>query len=148
MRIATKIIALLTNVSPLLLGLLFSVGSFADVESRMPLSQMTMDSPGLNESGPVHVELIQSNEGITKLEITAFGKTRSLSASQLALLGKQQFNGAVLSESPGYGGRFGHGIYLILSQGYSSGISVVAKITVYEREDAIRVNIGKPSQLP
>jgi hypothetical protein len=93
------------------------------------------------------LELTQSDRGVTQLEIVAFGKKQFLSSAQLALLGERQFNGVALSESPGYGEPFGHGIYLILSQGFSSELKIIAMVTIYERA-GVRVNIGKPAQLP
>ena len=47
----------------------------ASKEGGLSLYSVILDSPGVDESGPVHVEMKRSDEGIEKLIVSAFGKT-------------------------------------------------------------------------
>ncbi len=105
----------------------------ADVEGRMTLMKSELDSAGLDNSGPVHVEAGQSDQGITELRVSAFGKLQTLTSSQLAALAGRTFNSIGLSYSRGYPDAGGRSIYLLLCQGFSPGVKVVAVITVRER---------------
>jgi hypothetical protein len=100
---------------------------------RLPLSRIQLDSPGLDTSGPVHVEGSQSDKGVLEIKVLAFGKLQSLAPSQLARLDGLTFNSIGLSYSRGYKNMGGSSVYLLLCQGFSGGNSVVAVITVNEQ---------------
>jgi hypothetical protein len=128
MKITALLIFALLSTSPV-----FHADARADVEMRLPLSRIELDSMGLDASGPVHVEGSQSDKGVLKLKIFAFGKLQSLAPSQAARLDGLTFNSIGLSYSRGYNNMGGSSVYLLLCQGFSGGNRVVAVITVNER---------------
>lgn len=128
------------------LGVTFPRDVRADVEGRMTLSRIELDSAGLDNSGPVHVEASQSDKGTSQITISAFGKLQTLTPSQLALLGGRTFNSIGLSYSRGYSNTGGRSVYLLLCQSFSSGAKVVAVITATE-QGGVRVdNVSKTGE--
>ncbi len=117
-------------------------GARADEEGRVTLTHVQFDSKGLDNSGPIHVEATQSDQGITQLSISAFGKTQSLAAAQLEELGRHNFNDVGLTYSRGYPESGGRNVTLLLCQGFSSGVKIVAAVTVTETH-GIRVRAIK-----
>lgn len=107
----------------------------ADVEGRLPLAHIQLDSPGLDNSGPVHIDLSQDQNGISELRVTAFGKIRTITKAQLATIGGSVFNVVGVSYSKGYTNAGGRNVYVLLYQGFSSGVQVAAIVTVPERGD-------------
>lgn len=107
--------------------------ALADMEGRMPLTTFTLDSAGLDNSGPVRVEAKQSDRGITQLSVSAFGKQQSLRPAQIAALGGRTFNSIGLNYSRGYSNTGGRSVYVLLCQGFSTGVKVVAVVTVTEQ---------------
>jgi hypothetical protein len=93
------------------------------------------DSAGVDGSGPIQVETRQSQQGVSELKITAFGKQHVLSPSQLTALNGRAFNSIGLSYSRGYANFGGQNVYVLLCHGYSSGVAVVAIVKVNERGD-------------
>jgi hypothetical protein len=108
----------------------------------MPLARIQFDSAGLDNSGPVHVEATQSEHGITKLSVSAFGKLYTLMPAQLTAISDRTFNSIGLTYSRGYPNTGGRNVFLLLCQGFSSGVKIFAVVTVAEKGD-IRVDIGK-----
>jgi hypothetical protein len=104
----------------------------ADVEGRMPLATLSLDSAGLDNSGPVRVEANQSDRGITQLRVSAFGQLQTLGPTQLSTLSGRTFNSIGLSYSRGYSNTGGRSVYVLLCQGFSTGVKVVAFVTVTE----------------
>ena len=132
------------KMSFLTLSTLVVLGAFprhalADMEGRMPLATLTLDSAGLDNSGPVRVEANQSDRGITKLSVSAFGKEQSLEPAQLAALSGRTFNSIGLSYSRGYASTGGRIVYVLLCRGFSTGIKVVTVVTVTE-QGSVRVS--------
>lgn len=117
----------------------------ADQEGRMPLSHVQLDSIGLDNSGPVHVEATQSENGLTDLRVTAFGKTQVATPAQLASLGGKIANSIGITYSRGYANVGGRSVYLLLCQGFSSGVRVIAVVTITETK-GIRITAGKNSE--
>lgn len=116
----------------------------ADVEGRVTLTKIDVSSTGLDNSGPVHVEASQSVHGLTELTVSAFGKIQSLRPAQLSSLTGRTFNSIGLSYSRGYPETGGRSVYLLLCQGFSSGVRVVAVVTVTE-SGGIRVKDALPA---
>lgn len=111
----------------------------ADVEGRLPLARIQLDSPGLDDSGPVHIGLSQDENGIAELRVTAFGKIRTVTNAQLDTIGNSVFNVIGVSYSRGYTNAGGRNVYVLLYQAFSSGVQVSAVVTVPERGD-VRVD--------
>jgi hypothetical protein len=135
----TRGLPLLIFSSCIVFCAVFSRDVRADMEGRMTLSKIQLDSAGLDTSGPVHVEANQSDHGITQLKVSAFGKVQTLTPSQLASLGGHTVNTIGLSYSRGYPNVGGRSVYLLLCQGFSSAVKVVAVITVTE-QGGVRVD--------
>lgn len=106
--------------------------AYADEEGRMPLTHLQFDSRGLDNSGPVRVEATQSDGGLTDLKVSAFGKTQVATHTQLSALDGKIINSIGITYSRGYANGGGRNIYLLLCQGFSSGVQVVAVVTVTE----------------
>jgi len=123
---------------------LFPCDARADEEGQMPLTRMQFDSAGLDNSGPVHVEATQSEHGMTQLSVSAFGKVYTLLPAQLAAFGDHTFNSIGLTYSRGYPNTGGRNVFLLLCQGFSSGIKVFSVVTIAEK-GGIRVDIEKTS---
>ena len=138
-KVTALVILTLLSISPLFQG-----DARADVEMRLPLSRIELDSLGLDTTGPVHVEGSQSDKGVLEIKILAFGKVQSLAPAQLASLDGLTFNSIGLSYSRGYKNMGGSSIYLLLCQGFSGGNRVVAVITVNEQR-GVSIDKVKPT---
>ena len=114
----------------------------ADEEGRVTLTHIQFDSQGLDNSGPIHVEAAQSDQGVTQLSVSAFGKTQVLNAAKMAEIGRNSFNDIGLTYSRGYPESGGRNVVLLLCQGFSSGVKVVVVVTVTETH-GIRVRVPK-----
>ena len=118
----------------------------ADEEGRMPLTHLQFDSKGLDNSGPVHAEVVQSDRGITDLKVSAFGKTQSLTPAQLTEISGVSFNSIGLTYSRGYADTGGRNVVLLLCQAFSSGVKIVGTVTITET-GGIRASAGKSAGL-
>ena len=105
----------------------------------MTLTSIQLDSAGLDNSGPVHVEASQTDHGIDQLKVSVFGRLQTLTPSQLRSLSGGPFNSIGLSYSRGYSEVGGRSVYLLLCQGFSSGVKLVAIITITE-QGSVRVD--------
>ena len=121
---------------------LFPDDALADMEGQMPLTHLQLDSTGLANSGPVHVEATQSEQGMSELKVSAFGKTQVVTPTQLATLRGQIINSIGLTYSRGYTDTGGRTVYLLLCQGFSTGIHVIAVVNVTEAA-GIRIQPSK-----
>jgi hypothetical protein len=115
----------------------------ADEEGRVPLAHVQFNSAGLDNSGPIQVEAVQNEQGLSQLNVSAFGSLRSLTQSQLAPMQGYVVNAIGVSYSRGYSNTGGRSLYVLLLQGFSSGAEVVAVVTVTEH-GKIRVKVIKP----
>lgn len=107
----------------------------------MPLAHLQLDSNGVDNSGPVHIEATQTKAGLTDLRVSAFGKTQIATPAELAALDGKIINSIGITYSRGYTSSGGRNLYLLLCQGFSSGIRVVAVVTVTEIK-GIRIDAG------
>jgi hypothetical protein len=96
-----------------------------------------------DESGPVVISGTQNDSGISSLQIAAFRRSFTLAPAQLKQLRGLMVNGVHLSGEPGYEPVGGRTLYLLLSMGFSSGISAAKLISVNQRGD-IKVEAWKP----
>jgi hypothetical protein len=117
----------------------------ADEEGRMPLAHLRLDSKGLDNSGPVHIEATQSKSGLTDLRVSAFGKIQIATPAELAALDGRIINSIGITYSRGYTAGGGRNIYVLLCQGFSSGIRVVAVVTITELK-GIRISAVRHSE--
>lgn len=134
-------VALLSCICITAFGL-FPRDACADQEGRMPLTQVRLDSKGLDNSGPVHIETTQSARGMVELTVSAFGKLYALKPAELATLSGVSFNSIGLTYSQGYPNTEGRNVFVLLCQAFSSGAKVVAVVTVTET-GGIRVTPGR-----
>ena len=111
----------------------FCMPAVADEEGRVPLARIQFDSVGLDNSGPVHVEVTQSAQGVTEMNVSAFGSVHNLPLDQLATIKGLIFNTVGVTYSQGYAIVGGRSVYILLCQGFSSGVSVLAIVTVKEK---------------
>lgn len=117
----------------------------ADEEGRMPLAHLQLDSKGLDNSGPVHIEATQSERGLTGLRVSAFGKIQIATPAELSALDGKIINSIGITYSRGYTTGGGRNIYVLLCQGFSSGIRVVAVVTITELK-GIRISTAGHSE--
>lgn len=115
--------------SAVLVSLLLIQPASADKEGGLSLYRIMLDSPGMDDSGPVHVDIKRSDEGIEKLAISAFGRNGTAPSQLLQLIKEKKWlNGLQLSWSKGYRLMGGRTVYISLTEGGSWGVVVVAVI--------------------
>jgi hypothetical protein len=103
--------------------------TYASKEGGLSLYTVKLDSPGMDDSGPVHVEMKRSDKGIETLKVSAFGKTETAPSALLgSIKQKRWLNGVLLSWERGYPDMGGKTIYLSLTEGGTAGAVVVAVI--------------------
>ena len=66
------------------------------------------------------------------MRVTAFGRVQALGKSTLAALSARKFNSIALTYSIGYKDTGGRSVYVLLCQGFSSNVRVIAIVTVPE----------------
>jgi hypothetical protein len=120
---------------------LLSASALASEEGALRLRQFRFEA--LDKSGPIIVSGTQSDTGIDRLRIDAFGKSYTLTRSHLEQLRGLIMNGAQLSSEGGYAELGGRTIYLVLSMGFTDGIAKSKLVTLTERGD-IHVEDGRP----
>jgi hypothetical protein len=112
-----------------LVSFLLTQPAYADKEGGLSLYSVMLDSPGTSDSGPIHVEMKRSDEGIETLAISAFGKSELAPPELLkSIKEKKWLNGIQLSWSKGYRLTGGRTVYVSLTEGGSWGAVVVAVI--------------------
>jgi hypothetical protein len=112
-----------------LLSFILAQPASASKEGGLSLYSVMLDSPGTNESGPVHVEMKRSDEGIEKLMVAAFGRNETAPSQLLqSIKEKKWLNGVQLSGEKGYQFTGGRTVYVSLTEGGSWGAVVVAVI--------------------
>jgi len=100
--------------------LALSMPLLASKEGIVTLDRLHIESHGIGESGPIVVRGTQTPNGMTSLEVDAFGKTIKLSPDQLKELGIGQYNLIQLSYERGYQDLGGRTIYVKLSKAFTS----------------------------
>ncbi len=117
----------------LLLPLILAPPANASKEGGLSLYSVILDSPGTDKSGPVHVEMQRSDEGIGKLIVSAFGRNETAPSQLLqSIKEKRWLNGVQLSWEQGYDLTGGRKVYVMLTEGGSWGVVVVAVIRFSE----------------
>jgi hypothetical protein len=116
-----------------LLPLILAPPANASKEGGLSLYRVILDSPGTDKSGPVHVEMQRSDEGIEKLMVSAFGRNETAPSQLLqSIKEKRWLNGVQLSWEQGYELTGGKKVYVMLTEGGSWGGVVVAVIRFSE----------------
>jgi len=112
-----------------LLPLILAPPANASKEGGLSLYTVILDSPGLDGSGPVHVEMQRSDEGIDKLMISAFGRSETAPPELLrSIKRKAWINGVQLSWVKSFVSARRGSINVVLTEGGSWGAIVVAII--------------------
>jgi hypothetical protein len=107
----------------------------ADMEGRMPFAHVQYNSAGIDNSGPIKVDVYQNKNGISGLKILAFGSPHVVTKSQLGVIDEYQFNSVGVSYSRGYPNVGGRTVYILLYQVFSSGTQAVAMVVIREHGD-------------
>lgn len=112
-----------------LLPLILATPASASKEGGLSLYRVILDSPGTDESGPVHVEMQRTDKGIQKLMVSAFGRSETASSQLLqSIKRKAWINGVQLSWVEGFGFTGRGNLNIVLTEGGSWGAIVVAVI--------------------
>jgi len=109
----------------------------------MPFAHVHYDSLGIENSGPIKVDVFQDEHGVSRLEILAFGSTRVITKPQLGVIDEYKFNSVGVSYSRGYSNVGGRTVYVLLYQVFSSGPQAVSMVVIRERGTS-KVTVIKP----
>jgi hypothetical protein len=125
----------MSRIASFSLGLAALLGAslaLASREGMLALGSFRVESPGIGNSGVVLVAGRQGAKGVESLRIEAFGKRFDLSPGQLQALRGGLLNGLQLSYEGGYKEIGGRTLYLVFSQGFTSGVVLKRLVTVTE----------------
>lgn len=111
----------LTFFFVLAIAMLFQPPANASKEGMLAFSDFSVKSPGLGNSGPVEISGTQISGGITSIRISAFKRETSLNTAQLAQIRGLIANGIQISFELGYKETGGKKIYIVLTEGLTSG---------------------------
>lgn len=117
-----------------LLGLAATLpmSAMADMEGRAPFTHVHYESAGIDNSGPIKVDVTQDTHGVAALEVLAFGSTHPITKDQLGAISGYKFNSVGVSYSKGYSNVGGRTFYVLLCQVFSSESQPVAMIVIRE----------------
>jgi hypothetical protein len=103
----------------------------ASKEGILIWSIFSVESRGIDTSGPIKVFGNQTQDGIVNFEINAFHRKIAFNPSQIAQLHGFIVNGMRLSYEQGYKEAGGNTLYITISKGFTSGgeIKKIIKIT-------------------
>ena len=105
----------------------------ASKEGGLSLYNVVLDSPGMLGSGPIHVEMKRTDDGIGELAVSAFGRNEMAPPELLESINeKDGISGVMLSWEQGYKVMGGQTVYILLTEGASWGNVVVAIIKFSE----------------
>lgn len=135
---------LLIAIVVLLSCLALPRSAMADMEGRIPFAHIQYDSLGIDNSGPIKIDVIQDKNGVHELEVLAFGAVHTIAKDQLGVIKGYNSNAVGASYSRGYPNIGGKTVYVLLYQVFSSGTQAVAMVVIREHGSA-KVIIVKPS---
>jgi hypothetical protein len=115
--------------------------ALASQEGVLTFGSFRIESPGIGNSGAVIVTGRQGAKGVEGVHIEAFGKRFDLSRDQLQALQGAMLNGLQLSYEEGYKELGGRTLYLVFSQGFTSGVVLQRVVTVTE-DGAVKVRMA------
>jgi hypothetical protein len=121
------------------LGAGYAVLAEESIEGSLALNKFRFESSGKARPGPVTVSGTQTKNGISTLNVEAFGKTFALSPAQIQRLRGLTVNSMRLSFSTEYPEYGGWRIQLWIGLTFMSGVQGAKVIIVNERGD-IRIN--------
>ncbi len=127
------------HIIALVVVLLNPPAAVASQEGVLRLSTFNLSSPGIGQSGPVVISGEQDKNQFISLTVRAFGRTASLSKDQLAKLRGGFINGLQISYEAGYRELGGRTIYIVLSEGFTSGLQETQLIIINE-QGVVEVN--------
>jgi hypothetical protein len=114
----------------------------ASKEGILALSSFSLESTGIGASGPVEVSGKQDTKGIVTIRVKAFGKEYAPSEKQLAALRNLPANGIQLSYEAGYRELGGRTIYLLFTNGFTSGV-VQSQLLAINETGEVKVAEGR-----
>ncbi len=120
------------KVIVLVLALLTSQLLHASKEGVLELERFTLESAGIGESGHVVVTGTQNSIGITSLNIVAFGKSISVSSSNLEALKGINANGLQISYEHGYSNLGGKTVYITFIRGFTTERKELVSVAIAE----------------
>jgi len=114
----------------------FPTAAMADMEGRMPFAHIQYDSTGIDNSGPIKIDVFQDKDGVHDLKIFSFGALHTMTKDQLRVINGYMFNAVGASYSMGYPNIGGKTVYVLLYQVFSSGAQAVAMVVIRQHADA------------
>jgi hypothetical protein len=132
----------LVLLSALLVAALQPLSADASVEGVLPVGELRVTSPGIDKSGPVVVTARQSAKRFESFQVAAFGRAFELSRAELSQLQAGFVNGVQISYEQGYEQTGGRTVYVVISEGFTSGIERRQVVSINERGE-IRVTNAK-----
>lgn len=118
-------------------ALLGATRAYASQEGILAWSLFSIESPGIDGSGPVSILGKQATTGPAAVTIKAFGRTYILGKNHLQKLKGVRMNGMLLSYERGYKDLGGRTLYIQVLRGFTSEIPVRRTIEVNERGDIV-----------
>lgn len=117
------------------IAVFFSLSVKSSQEGVLVLSDFTVSSRSIGESGPVTVSGTQTTDGIASLRVNAFGRAIVANPAQLKDLRGFFANGMQLTYESGYKELGGRTVYIVLVKGFTSGTQATQRVEVNERGD-------------
>lgn len=114
-----------------------ATSALAVKEGILIWSNFSIESLGLDTSGPVKFSGTQSSDGITSLRINVFRREIVLNPSQISQLRGFSVNSIGLSYSRGYTKLGGRTLYITISKSSTSGSEVTKTIEFNEQGDLV-----------
>ncbi|MBU8902021.1 MAG: hypothetical protein KOO69_04725 [Victivallales bacterium] len=111
----------------------FTLTAFASKEGVVQLSDFSIQSKGIGDSGPIIIfGKKNTNNHFINFKISAFGNEYNLSGENLKKIPPKNYNGILLTYERGYKRLGGRVIYILLQFGFLSGVKEKVLLTVRE----------------
>jgi hypothetical protein len=112
---------------------LIPLNAFASKEGLLILSDFSVSSKGLEDSGSVTITGTQNMQGITSLKISVFNKKITLSDELLKKLTGIYMNGLQISYEHGHEITGGRTVYVMFTKGFTSEVEIMKILTINEK---------------
>ena len=128
---------------------LLPFSGIASEEEFVPWQSITVKSPELPVAGVVTVEATASGAACQKFAIGAFGRTRSLTASELKRLESFPMSSMSITHEAGYASLGGHTVHVRLQRTYVDPAQKVIRETIcisLPKDAELRISEPKSTQ--